>query len=359
MPKKSKWYVQGYSAGGDAALDNLSSPGAREEVLQYASEDRLGEYVQMIREHQVQFAGDISYDVGQPGGPTELQYEQYEDGFTDGFIANVKASVKGELTSNPGRVRWSPPIGWTTKTQWAHVAQLASRGPLPPEYVEWYEHARHAFSPSSRPHPEHVRIVEERIREQSGGVQENPRGYVYEVIVGNIGTVYSGASKAEAEKTYRTYVQQSKAGYGRASGEDVTLMVDGEIAREHYGAQYEENPRKSHTEIVRAFLEHRKKSISHFATDGERLFVHDNLVAEHRPEGIYVTDAGWRTLLTKNVLNALMAIADGFGYAAGVLAQERGEWLFAPIERGVLDWSNAVPWTGSAILAPVSKPVGY
>lgn len=64
----------------------------------------------------------------------------------------------------------------------------------------------------------------------------------YEVIVGNIGTVYSGPNSKIARKTFSTYVKQSKTGYGRAGGEDVTLMKDREIIKEHYGDNMIENP---------------------------------------------------------------------------------------------------------------------
>jgi len=57
----------------------------------------------------------------------------------------------------------------------------------------------------------------------------------YEVIVGNIGTVYSGPSKAEADTHYTEYVSQSETNYGRAGGEDVTMMEDGEPIQEHVG----------------------------------------------------------------------------------------------------------------------------
>jgi hypothetical protein len=77
------------------------------------------------------------------------------------------------------------------------------------------------------------------------GPVSNPRGYrkmgSYEVIVGNIGIVYSGNSKASAEANFNHYVRQSKSGSGRASGESVTLMCEGEILREHIGTA--ENPR--------------------------------------------------------------------------------------------------------------------
>jgi hypothetical protein len=57
----------------------------------------------------------------------------------------------------------------------------------------------------------------------------------YEVIVGNVGTVYDGFSRSAALAKYRTYVQSSKSGGGRAGGEDVALMKDGDISKEYFG----------------------------------------------------------------------------------------------------------------------------
>jgi len=54
----------------------------------------------------------------------------------------------------------------------------------------------------------------------------------YEVIVSNIGTVYRGSSRTEATRLFREYVALSKQGAGRAGGESVTLMEDGEPIRE-------------------------------------------------------------------------------------------------------------------------------
>ncbi len=58
----------------------------------------------------------------------------------------------------------------------------------------------------------------------------------YEVIVGNVGSVYHGRSRVKALATYVAYVTISKDQSGaRCYGEDVTLLVDGEIDREHTG----------------------------------------------------------------------------------------------------------------------------
>lgn len=58
----------------------------------------------------------------------------------------------------------------------------------------------------------------------------------YDVIVGNIGMVYSGISRKDAESKFNTYVVQSKEKYGRASGETVTLMRDNEVIAETEGS---------------------------------------------------------------------------------------------------------------------------
>ena len=54
----------------------------------------------------------------------------------------------------------------------------------------------------------------------------------YEVIVGNIGTVYRGENEELAENYYLDYIELAGSGVGRASGEPVTFFVDGEIKKE-------------------------------------------------------------------------------------------------------------------------------
>lgn len=55
----------------------------------------------------------------------------------------------------------------------------------------------------------------------------------YQVIVGNIGTVYTGANKREAYASFREYRDQSAGDYGRAARETVTLLAAG-VARREY-----------------------------------------------------------------------------------------------------------------------------
>ena len=59
----------------------------------------------------------------------------------------------------------------------------------------------------------------------------------YEVIVSNIGTVYEGTNGFKAIREYNAYVGISKRSIGRAAGERVTMLRDGEIHKEHIGTQ--------------------------------------------------------------------------------------------------------------------------
>jgi hypothetical protein len=58
----------------------------------------------------------------------------------------------------------------------------------------------------------------------------------YQVVCGNIGTVYDGNNQDLACRTYEDYVSDSKRGIGRAAGEDVCLFrSDGSILFEYQG----------------------------------------------------------------------------------------------------------------------------
>jgi diphthamide biosynthesis methyltransferase len=59
----------------------------------------------------------------------------------------------------------------------------------------------------------------------------------YEVIVGNLGTVYGDSDAKEASRVYKEYEQQSREGYGRAAYEDVWLIVNGEPMLAYMGSE--------------------------------------------------------------------------------------------------------------------------
>lgn len=61
----------------------------------------------------------------------------------------------------------------------------------------------------------------------------------YEVVVSNIGTM-TYKSKKLAYECYNAYATLSKRGETRAAGEDVTLLKNGEIVKEHTGTVNEQ-----------------------------------------------------------------------------------------------------------------------
>jgi len=59
---------------------------------------------------------------------------------------------------------------------------------------------------------------------------------VFEITVGNIGSVWTGSNFMQAETKFASWVKDSKTGLGRSGGEDVTLFHCGKIRREYIGA---------------------------------------------------------------------------------------------------------------------------
>ena len=60
-------------------------------------------------------------------------------------------------------------------------------------------------------------------------------GTIFEVVVGNIGSVYAGNNYLRASSKFANYTKASKANFGRASGESVVLFHNGEIKKEYVG----------------------------------------------------------------------------------------------------------------------------
>jgi hypothetical protein len=65
----------------------------------------------------------------------------------------------------------------------------------------------------------------------------------YEIVVGNLGTVWSEEAdefnETRVAHEYNDWITESKRPFGRAAGEAVTLFKDGEIYKEYLP---EENP---------------------------------------------------------------------------------------------------------------------
>ncbi len=58
-------------------------------------------------------------------------------------------------------------------------------------------------------------------------------------------------------------------------------------------------------QITSAFIVGRPLSISNSSTDGNSIFLFGNKIAEKRNGKLFITDAGWQTVTTKERLNAL------------------------------------------------------
>ena len=59
----------------------------------------------------------------------------------------------------------------------------------------------------------------------------------WQLIVGNVGQVYSGTNGHEAFAQFLVYRAQSKRGYGRGAGEPVTLLKGDEVHTEYAGVE--------------------------------------------------------------------------------------------------------------------------
>ena len=63
----------------------------------------------------------------------------------------------------------------------------------------------------------------------------------YQVIVSNVGTVYSGDNAENANRDFSECEELSKTNYGRFAGESVTMFIDGEPMREFTGTNEQDN----------------------------------------------------------------------------------------------------------------------
>lgn len=88
---------------------------------------------------------------------------------------------------------------------------------------------------------------------------------VYEVMVGNVGTVITTTSMVRARTAYDKYVDLSRTHTGRASGEEVVLMRNGEPIAEHMGDSYDNDPspRRSNNRPVLPVIFRAEKSGDH------------------------------------------------------------------------------------------------
>lgn len=67
--------------------------------------------------------------------------------------------------------------------------------------------------------------------------------------------------------------------------------------------------KKITAEITRAFLARKVKESGNSRTDGTALFLFGNKIAEWRPDGLWISNAGWKSNTTKERLNALPGVS--------------------------------------------------
>ena len=76
--------------------------------------------------------------------------------------------------------------------------------------------------------------------------------------------------------------------------------------------------RKVTMEIYKAFYLGIARSVGNTSTDGNAIYLHGNKIVERRNEReIWVSNAGWATVTTKDRLNAIAGVS---------INQKRGQW---------------------------------
>lgn len=61
--------------------------------------------------------------------------------------------------------------------------------------------------------------------------------------------------------------------------------------------------------VVGAFNAHRAARLSNTESTGKALYLHGNKIAEHREDGLWVTNAGWSSNTTKERLNGIEGVS--------------------------------------------------
>lgn len=81
--------------------------------------------------------------------------------------------------------------------------------------------------------------------------------------------------------------------------------------------------------ICFAFMTGASLTVGNSYTNGKELFLHGNKIAEKREDGLYITNAGWQTNVTKERLNGLPGVS---------IYQLKGNWFL-----------NGALWDGNFI----------
>jgi hypothetical protein len=78
--------------------------------------------------------------------------------------------------------------------------------------------------------------------------------------------------------------------------------------------------RKITLKIARSLWQGKPCKISNTYTDGEKVFLHDNLIAFKRENGLSISMAGWPTVTTRERINGLLSL---FGHEDRLIGGQR------------------------------------
>jgi len=70
-------------------------------------------------------------------------------------------------------------------------------------------------------------------------------------------------------------------------------------------------------QIIDAFMKGEAKKINNTHTDGQSLWLFGNKIAKHKEDGLYISNAGWKSNTTKERLNGIPMVS---------ISQKKGEW---------------------------------
>jgi len=87
--------------------------------------------------------------------------------------------------------------------------------------------------------------------------------------------------------------------------------------------------RKVTNQIVSVFLAGKTLTVSNSSTDGSNLYLFGNCIAKRGIDGLFITNAGWKSNTTKERLNGLPNVS---------ISQKKGNWYL-----------NGEEWDGKLI----------
>lgn len=124
---------------------------------------------------------------------------------------------------------------------------------------------------------------------------------------------------------------------------------------------------KTTEKIVDAFLSGQAKRTGNDFTNGKQMYLFNNLIAEHKDDGLWITNAGWQTKTTKERLNALPNVyiqqKKGKWYLNG--EEWEGQWIrvngnpapYVDEEQSSKVWDKSTGWVTSGGYRGYEEPV--